>query len=65
MTVAELIAILQQAPPNAEVRGSWEGISPEIQGVYFDDRGSVLIDCDKYESLYLMEGPPLWVKDRP
>lgn len=46
MTVKELIEILQKAPQDAEVRCTWESIEPEIDGIYIDRDGAVLIDSD-------------------
>lgn len=45
MTVAELIAILKTFPEDADVRATWEGITPEVT-VYRAACGTVLLDSD-------------------
>ena len=51
MKVKELIAILQQADPETEVRASWESITSRIYSVYIGneksgEKGAVLLDSD-------------------
>lgn len=45
MTVSELIAALQEYPPEAEVLATWEGTIKEIE-VYRSKDGHILIDAD-------------------
>jgi hypothetical protein len=46
MRLMELINQLARLPMDAEVLGTWEGITEDIE-VYAAKDGTVLIDCDR------------------
>jgi hypothetical protein len=69
MIVRELIAILQKANPNAEVRCTWESITPRIAGVYVGNENSgvpgvVLLDSDGNFYLNDYSAITLWKEEQ-